>query len=247
MINKPYIFGHRGAMGYCIENTLESFKRAIKIGVGIETDVRLTKDGKLVCFHDPSFKVKAERYSINRISLDDLKKIKFEDNRKVPTIEEVFKTFKSEKYDLRYSCDIGNRKAGMELIIIAREFAILEKIEITDMRMNVLSSLRKNDKDVRLIHTIPLNVKKVNNKTINFEKLRDLNINALNLKNGRNTEENFKILVDNGFKTYVWGVNRRLYMKKVLNMKYKGQSIDAVYSDFPDILLKMREQLINKN
>ena len=52
---KPYIYGHRGAMGYCIENTMSSFKKAIELKVGIETDVRLTKDKQLICYHDPGF------------------------------------------------------------------------------------------------------------------------------------------------------------------------------------------------
>ena len=48
---KPYIFGHRGASGYEVENTITAFEKAVIMGVGIETDVQLTKDNKLVCFH----------------------------------------------------------------------------------------------------------------------------------------------------------------------------------------------------
>ena len=39
IMKKPYIFAHRGAMGYCIENTMESFRKAVDMKVGIETDV----------------------------------------------------------------------------------------------------------------------------------------------------------------------------------------------------------------
>ena len=45
-------------MGYCIENTMEAFRKAVEMKVGIETDIRLTIDKKLVCFHDPGFKIK---------------------------------------------------------------------------------------------------------------------------------------------------------------------------------------------
>ncbi len=45
---KPYIFAHRGASGYEIENTIPSFKKAISMGAGIETDIRATKDKKLI-------------------------------------------------------------------------------------------------------------------------------------------------------------------------------------------------------
>ncbi|MDB5169627.1 MAG: glycerophosphodiester phosphodiesterase [Candidatus Saccharibacteria bacterium] len=46
------IIGHRGAMGIAPENTLEAFQKAIDCQVDtIETDVRLTSDGKLVLVH----------------------------------------------------------------------------------------------------------------------------------------------------------------------------------------------------
>ncbi|MFX0030133.1 MAG: glycerophosphodiester phosphodiesterase, partial [Candidatus Hermodarchaeota archaeon] len=41
---KPYIFGHRGASGYEIENTVSAYKKAVSMGAGIEADVQLTKD-----------------------------------------------------------------------------------------------------------------------------------------------------------------------------------------------------------
>jgi glycerophosphoryl diester phosphodiesterase len=50
---KPSIIAHRGGAKEFTENTVEAFLRAIKIGaVGIETDLRLTKDGEVVIYHD---------------------------------------------------------------------------------------------------------------------------------------------------------------------------------------------------
>jgi glycerophosphoryl diester phosphodiesterase len=48
-------FAHRGASAYCPENTMASFVRALELGAsGIETDVQMTKDGRLVLIHDES-------------------------------------------------------------------------------------------------------------------------------------------------------------------------------------------------
>jgi len=48
-------FAHRGASAYCPENTMASFARALELGAsGIETDVQMTKDGRLVLIHDES-------------------------------------------------------------------------------------------------------------------------------------------------------------------------------------------------
>ncbi len=50
---KSAIIAHRGGAKESTENTLAAFQRAIKIGAaGIETDIRLTKDGEVVIYHD---------------------------------------------------------------------------------------------------------------------------------------------------------------------------------------------------
>lgn len=51
--DRPLSFGHRGVPEEHQENTLAGFKRAIELGLdGVELDVLLTKDNKLVVFHD---------------------------------------------------------------------------------------------------------------------------------------------------------------------------------------------------
>lgn len=50
-------FAHRGASGVCPENTMASFRKALELGAtGIETDVQMTKDGRLVLIHDETLK-----------------------------------------------------------------------------------------------------------------------------------------------------------------------------------------------
>lgn len=47
------ILAHRGACMMCPENTMAAFLKAYEIGAhGIELDVQMTKDGKLVVMHD---------------------------------------------------------------------------------------------------------------------------------------------------------------------------------------------------
>ncbi|NRA37699.1 MAG: iron-containing alcohol dehydrogenase, partial [Planctomycetes bacterium] len=51
------VIAHRGASGLCGEdNTLAAFRRAIAVGCDFaETDLRLTADKKIICFHDHAF------------------------------------------------------------------------------------------------------------------------------------------------------------------------------------------------
>ena len=58
----PLIFGHRGASEDAPENTLKAFQLALSQGAdGIETDLRFTQDGVLICFHDNDLRRVADR------------------------------------------------------------------------------------------------------------------------------------------------------------------------------------------
>src|SRR6202011_568490 len=49
----PFVVAHRGASGALPEHTLAAYVPALKEGAdGVECDVRLTRDGHLVCVHD---------------------------------------------------------------------------------------------------------------------------------------------------------------------------------------------------
>lgn len=49
----PRVIGHRGAKAYAPENTLSSLHTAADLGIDwVEVDVKLTKDGVAVLFHD---------------------------------------------------------------------------------------------------------------------------------------------------------------------------------------------------
>jgi len=50
----PLLIAHRGASGYAPEHTFASYELAIEQGADfIEQDLQLTKDGALICLHDP--------------------------------------------------------------------------------------------------------------------------------------------------------------------------------------------------
>jgi glycerophosphoryl diester phosphodiesterase len=50
---RPLVVGHRGVPVLHPENTLAGFRRAVELGIdAIELDVRLTRDGRAVVFHD---------------------------------------------------------------------------------------------------------------------------------------------------------------------------------------------------
>jgi glycerophosphoryl diester phosphodiesterase len=52
---RPWVVAHRGASAYAPENTVPAFQLGAQQGATfVELDIQLTKDGEVVCLHDPT-------------------------------------------------------------------------------------------------------------------------------------------------------------------------------------------------
>lgn len=96
---RPFIVGHRGAMGHAPENTLASFSRALEMGVdAIELDVHLSQDGEVVVIHDEQLERTTNgRGLVRDHTLVSLKSLdagvssgRDFQGETIPTLEEVF-------------------------------------------------------------------------------------------------------------------------------------------------------------
>jgi len=127
----------------------------------------------------------------------------------------------------------------VKLLNTAKEIALLNQIEITDRRLRVLSHLRNENKKVKLIYTLTGDINIIKDEAQNFKKLKELDVNIINLKFSRNIEELFKIMIDNDFNCYIWGVNTKIGMKKVIDLNYHNKRVEAIYTDYPDKLFDL--------
>ena len=98
LINK--LIAHRGIFDNKIvpENSIEAFKKAIRKDYIIELDVNLTKDKKIVVFHDDLLdRMTNKKGKIKDYKLDELKDIKLlNTNYSIPTLSEVLKLVKGK-------------------------------------------------------------------------------------------------------------------------------------------------------
>ena len=79
------LIAHRGLHYNYLENTLGAFKEAIKNNYIIELDIRLTKDKKIIVFHDNNlFRITGINKNINESTYEELNKI-----INIPTLQEV--------------------------------------------------------------------------------------------------------------------------------------------------------------
>lgn len=89
---KTTIVAHRGYHDKKYpENSIPAFKKAIRYGYNIEVDVHLTKDEKLVVFHDNNLKrMCKEDKCIEDLTYDELLKYNLLDTKyKIPLLSEV--------------------------------------------------------------------------------------------------------------------------------------------------------------
>src|SRR5204863_9540292 len=83
LIHPPIAFGHRGARAHAPENTLESFRLALRLGAtGLESDVWRTADGEIVLDHDG-----VVRAGIRRRSIAEVRRSELPDH--IPTMAEL--------------------------------------------------------------------------------------------------------------------------------------------------------------
>jgi len=84
------LIGHRGACGIYPENTLLSIRKAVELGVdGVEFDVRRTKDGVLIVFHDERLdRLTSGRGYVRERNYDYISKLKVK-GEPIPKLSEV--------------------------------------------------------------------------------------------------------------------------------------------------------------
>src|SRR5690554_5498874 len=72
------LFAHRAGAHEQDENTLQAFQNSYAQGLrGFETDVRMTKDGVLVLFHDASLeRITGQEGIVEEMTASELKEIK---------------------------------------------------------------------------------------------------------------------------------------------------------------------------
>jgi glycerophosphoryl diester phosphodiesterase len=85
------VTGHRGAAGLEPENTVRSFRRACDLGVDrVETDVRLTRDGRLVCMHDATVdRTTSGSGAVADLTFAEIRQLDAGRGEEVPMLEEA--------------------------------------------------------------------------------------------------------------------------------------------------------------
>lgn len=109
------IYGHRGIPVLATENTLDSFKKILEYSIdGVELDVHITKDGKLVVIHDYNMKkVFNHDLVIADHNYSEIEKINTSDGARVPLLSEVFSLLGCSIY---YDIEVKSRGENRDVL-----------------------------------------------------------------------------------------------------------------------------------
>lgn len=214
------IIAHRGGKEFAPENSLEAIQKAIEINTPMfEFDLRKTKDGKLVIFHDPV-----------ELTYEELNK---QTEHKIPLLKEVLELAKG-----KIKIDLEIKEAGYEeeTISMIKEYLKLEDVVITSFKSAVLRTIKQIEPKLKTGLIV--------GSRNNFQQFKDifcifklkllkanvliLNYRYLNIKL-HYLAYIFKIPV------YVWLVNDIHLIEKLI----KDKRISAIITDKPQKALEL--------
>ncbi|MCM1981447.1 glycerophosphodiester phosphodiesterase [Lyngbya confervoides] len=153
-VQKPYVLGHRGVPEEHQENTMAGFQRAIELGLdGVELDVFLTQDQRLVVFHDINPErltgVSGDITEMTWPEIQDLtirrtldvgdKVIDYGREEKIALLENVLEELRGKLVvDIEikaYSLDFGQRRTGSEVAHLIRRMSLEKDVFVTSFNL----------------------------------------------------------------------------------------------------------------
>ncbi len=216
-------------MGYEPENTIKSFKKALKLNVDIiELDVHVCKSGELIVIHDEKVNRTTNRKGlVSEKTLSELKKLDAGKGEKIPTLSEVL--------------DIIDRKAKINIELKGPKTAK----PVHELIKNFTKNKGWNNSDFIVSSFYPkelIKFHKLNPKikagfliqrkpNLYMKLIKKAGASSMNVSMKFVNKELIKDAHNIGLKVYVWTVNNP---KDIERMKKLG--VDGIFSNFPDRL-----------
>lgn len=243
---KPYIIGHRGAMGSAPENTAASFKKALQNEAdGVEFDVHLSKDGIPVVIHDERVD-RTTRSSglIKELTLEQIKQLDagsyYSDEfrgEKILTLEETLEIVKETEI---INIEFKNGPVfyeGMEEIVlkIIDNFKLIEKIIISSFNHYSIKNVKKISPHIKtgLLYMAGLYQP--------WDYARKIGAEAIHPYFASLTPEIVTQCQKNGIEVNVFGANTNAIISNLLEC-----GVDMIITDYPENALSLRKEIKNQ-
>jgi len=232
---KPLIIAHRGGSAYESENTLKAFRKAIKLKVDfIEFDARLTKDKKLIVFHDK----KVDRLTdgkgyVKNLYFRDIRKLRV-NGEKIPTPEEAVKLIGNKVGIIIELKDKGCEKKIVNLI----KENNLKNVIIISFNKSIIRTIKKLDNNLRtglIFSMYPFNHHRI--RRVLYDPVKStfrVGADEIFYYYRYVTRKLIKMAHDNGLRVNIWTVDNIKTMKKFIEM-----GVDGIATNRPGLLKKL--------
>ncbi|NJE49043.1 glycerophosphodiester phosphodiesterase family protein [Thermococcus sp. 9N3] len=221
--DRVIVLGHRGCMGKLPENSLLAFKKAVEAGAdGVELDVWLTKDGKVVVMHDETIDRTSDMSGRQKdMTLEELKKADIGLGERIPTLEEVFEALPD---DALINVELKDRDAVEEVARIVKENNP-ERVLISSFDVEALRGYRRFDRETRMglliesedvLPMVPKLKEELNLWSVNVP------IEAIPVLGFEKTVQALGWARSLGLKVVLWTENDELFYKDDNLLKLKG-------------------------
>ncbi len=229
-LRPPIGFAHRGASAHAQENTLESFRLALKLGApGIESDVWLSADKVPVLHHDEEVKVgRLRRRPIAELARHQLP-------AHVPSLEQLYDACGT---GFELSLDVGDPAAVPVVVDVARRFDAGGRAWLCHPDWRELAQWRGLADDVRLVDSTRLRRMREGPER-RAATLADAGIDAVNLHHTDWTGGLTTLFHRFGRCALAWDCQHERVLAAVLAM-----GVDAVYSDHVDRMVEALERSV---
>ena len=236
------IFAHRGASGYAPENTLTAIKKAIEMKAdGVEIDIQLTKDGKIVVIHD----WKVDRTTTGRgfVYELDFGYIRSLDagqwytkdfiGEVVPTLEEVLDILPKDMILNIEIKDTARKHSNIEekmLEVLKKYPEKFDNVIVSSFHHDKIKKLQKLEPKLKLALL-------TDSEFIEIEKYLSTNVlNSYSYHPEINliSKKDIEILHKNGIKVFVWTVNKEEDLDYLVKL-----GVDGVITNYPDIMKEL--------
>ncbi|MHA1928123.1 MAG: glycerophosphodiester phosphodiesterase [Candidatus Thorarchaeota archaeon] len=219
----PIVIAHRGASGYILEGTLQSFQTAKDMQADmIELDVQITNDDQIIVFHDNDLSRLTNQSSIvHEMTLKEIKDIDLGEDLRIPLLSEVLDMVKGH-----VGVNIELKMPGIEdlLLDIVKERNMLNDVMFSSFFHGTLITIRELNQNV----TTAILYNKYIADPVEYAK--ELQANAINPLYTMVEKELVSDAHKEGINVFPWTVNDRNPMSKLLDI-----GVDGIITDFPDV------------
>lgn len=228
-MRRVLVIGHRGACGYFPENTLLSLKKAVEMGVdAVEFDVRMTKDGVLILFHDEKLDRLLKIHGrVRDRTYDFLKKFTIR-GEKIPTLEEALQVLKNKNVKIVVEVKEPDT-IGKILDVISRSGIEKDRFIIVSFYHNIMRNVKENGYKFGAIFVC----RPISLKNMFSDNLPDIVLPRQDMLDKELVEEAHNL----GMMVGTWVINDETDLQKVLDLE-----VDMVASDYPDKIIRALRQ-----